>query len=137
MYLHQEERDVEFIQGKKTIMPPSFTLLLFLKRSINRFVGEKLQPPLRHLALFICPQKWKQLSRLQRSLILFLLALLLILGLLSYSSITEHWRGKHFPPHAKLTSHTQRQKSVINFNGLTFYVAKWLFGLGVCHVYSD
>lgn len=29
MYLHQAERDVEFIQGKKTIMPPSFTLLLF------------------------------------------------------------------------------------------------------------
>uniref|UniRef100_A0A3P8RGE5 alpha-1,2-Mannosidase n=1 Tax=Astatotilapia calliptera TaxID=8154 RepID=A0A3P8RGE5_ASTCA len=78
-----------------------------------------------------CWRKWKQLSRLQRSLILFLLALLLILGLLSYSSITEHWRGKHFPLHAKLTSHTQRQKSVINFNGLSFYVAKWLFGLGV------
>lgn len=49
MYLHQAERDVEFIQGKKTIMPPSFTLLLFLKRSINRFVGEKIHPPLRHL----------------------------------------------------------------------------------------
>ncbi|CAI5666389.1 endoplasmic reticulum mannosyl-oligosaccharide 1,2-alpha-mannosidase [Oreochromis niloticus] len=40
-----------------------------------------------------CWRKWKQLSRLQRSLILFLLALLLILGLLSYGSITEHWRG--------------------------------------------
>ncbi|XP_041825713.1 endoplasmic reticulum mannosyl-oligosaccharide 1,2-alpha-mannosidase [Melanotaenia boesemani] len=40
-----------------------------------------------------CWRKWKQLSRLQRSLILFLLALLLILGLLSYPSITEQWRG--------------------------------------------
>ncbi|XP_030598628.1 endoplasmic reticulum mannosyl-oligosaccharide 1,2-alpha-mannosidase [Archocentrus centrarchus] len=40
-----------------------------------------------------CWRKWKQLSRLQRSLILFLLALLLILGLLSYTSITEQWRG--------------------------------------------
>ncbi|KAM9321965.1 endoplasmic reticulum mannosyl-oligosaccharide 1,2-alpha-mannosidase isoform 1-T2 [Pholidichthys leucotaenia] len=39
-----------------------------------------------------CWRKWKQLSRLQRSLILFLLALLLILGLLSYRSITEQWR---------------------------------------------
>ncbi|XP_051267985.1 endoplasmic reticulum mannosyl-oligosaccharide 1,2-alpha-mannosidase isoform X2 [Dicentrarchus labrax] len=42
------------------------------------------------LSLF---RKWKQLSRLQRSLILFLLALLLIFGLLSYPSITEQWRG--------------------------------------------
>ncbi|XP_008297215.1 endoplasmic reticulum mannosyl-oligosaccharide 1,2-alpha-mannosidase [Stegastes partitus] len=40
-----------------------------------------------------CWRKWKQLSRLQRSLILFLLALLLILGLLSYPSIREQWRG--------------------------------------------
>ncbi|XP_047426438.1 endoplasmic reticulum mannosyl-oligosaccharide 1,2-alpha-mannosidase isoform X2 [Mugil cephalus] len=40
-----------------------------------------------------CWRKWKQLSRLQRSLILFLLALLLILGLLSYPSITKPWRG--------------------------------------------
>lgn len=29
MYLHQAERDVEFIQGKKTIMPPSFTTFFF------------------------------------------------------------------------------------------------------------
>lgn len=40
-----------------------------------------------------CWRKWKQLSRLQRSIILFLLALLLVLALLSYSSITEQWRG--------------------------------------------
>uniref|UniRef100_A0A1A8LIZ7 alpha-1,2-Mannosidase n=2 Tax=Nothobranchius pienaari TaxID=704102 RepID=A0A1A8LIZ7_9TELE len=40
-----------------------------------------------------CWRKWKQLSRLQRSLILFLLALLLILALLSHSSITKRWRG--------------------------------------------
>ncbi|XP_031711634.1 endoplasmic reticulum mannosyl-oligosaccharide 1,2-alpha-mannosidase [Anarrhichthys ocellatus] len=40
-----------------------------------------------------CWRKWKQLSRLQRSLVLFLLALLLIFGLLSYPSITEQWRG--------------------------------------------
>lgn len=44
--------------------------------------------------LFISPQKWKQLSRLQRSLILFLLMLLLIFGLFSFPSITEQWRGK-------------------------------------------
>ncbi|XP_029372403.1 endoplasmic reticulum mannosyl-oligosaccharide 1,2-alpha-mannosidase isoform X1 [Echeneis naucrates] len=40
-----------------------------------------------------CWRKWKQLSRLQRSLILFLLALLLIFGLLSYPSITKQWGG--------------------------------------------
>ncbi|KAM9437616.1 endoplasmic reticulum mannosyl-oligosaccharide 1,2-alpha-mannosidase isoform 1-T2 [Salvelinus alpinus] len=40
-----------------------------------------------------CWRKWKQLSRLQRSLILFLLALLLICGLLSYPSFSEQWRG--------------------------------------------
>ncbi|KAK9532843.1 hypothetical protein VZT92_010208 [Zoarces viviparus] len=40
-----------------------------------------------------CWRKWKQLSRLQRSLVLFLLALLLIFGLLSYPGITEQWRG--------------------------------------------
>ncbi|XP_059214119.1 endoplasmic reticulum mannosyl-oligosaccharide 1,2-alpha-mannosidase [Centropristis striata] len=40
-----------------------------------------------------CWRKWKQLSRLQRSLILFLLALLLLFGLLSYPSITHQWRG--------------------------------------------
>lgn len=40
-----------------------------------------------------CFRKWKQLSRLQRSLILFLLAVLLIIGLLSYPSLTHHWKG--------------------------------------------
>uniref|UniRef100_A0AAQ4P3F0 alpha-1,2-Mannosidase n=1 Tax=Gasterosteus aculeatus aculeatus TaxID=481459 RepID=A0AAQ4P3F0_GASAC len=38
-------------------------------------------------------RKWKQLSRLQRSLVLFLLALLLIFGLLTYPSVTQQWRG--------------------------------------------
>ncbi|XP_040053804.1 endoplasmic reticulum mannosyl-oligosaccharide 1,2-alpha-mannosidase [Gasterosteus aculeatus] len=40
-----------------------------------------------------CWRKWKQLSRLQRSLVLFLLALLLIFGLLTYPSVTQQWRG--------------------------------------------
>ncbi|KAI7795894.1 putative endoplasmic reticulum mannosyl-oligosaccharide 1 [Triplophysa rosa] len=40
-----------------------------------------------------CWRKWKQLSRLQRSLILLLLAFLFICGILSYSSLTEQWRG--------------------------------------------
>ncbi|XP_051734337.1 endoplasmic reticulum mannosyl-oligosaccharide 1,2-alpha-mannosidase [Ctenopharyngodon idella] len=40
-----------------------------------------------------CWRKWKQLSRLQRSLILFLLAFLFICGILSYSSLAEQWRG--------------------------------------------
>uniref|UniRef100_A0A673XVQ2 alpha-1,2-Mannosidase n=1 Tax=Salmo trutta TaxID=8032 RepID=A0A673XVQ2_SALTR len=45
-----------------------------------------------------CWRKWKQLSRLQRSLILFLLALLLICGLLSYPSFSEQWRGRPLSP---------------------------------------
>uniref|UniRef100_A0A7N6ATK4 alpha-1,2-Mannosidase n=1 Tax=Anabas testudineus TaxID=64144 RepID=A0A7N6ATK4_ANATE len=61
-----------------------------------------------------CWRKWKQLSRLQRSLILFLLALLLIFGLLSYPSITEQWRGKQCPHKTRL-AHTQA-KSVVNSN---------------------
>ncbi|XP_043952233.1 endoplasmic reticulum mannosyl-oligosaccharide 1,2-alpha-mannosidase [Gambusia affinis] len=40
-----------------------------------------------------CWRKWKQLSRLQRSLILFLLALLLVFTLLSFSSMAAQWRG--------------------------------------------
>ncbi|KAF6719435.1 Endoplasmic reticulum mannosyl-oligosaccharide 1,2-alpha-mannosidase [Oryzias melastigma] len=40
-----------------------------------------------------CWRKWKQLSRLQRSLILFLLVLLLVLGLFLYPSVSEQWRG--------------------------------------------
>uniref|UniRef100_A0A3B3Y044 alpha-1,2-Mannosidase n=1 Tax=Poecilia mexicana TaxID=48701 RepID=A0A3B3Y044_9TELE len=38
--------------------------------------------------------KWKQLSRLQRSLILFLLALMLVFALLSFSSVAEQRRGR-------------------------------------------
>uniref|UniRef100_A0A667X3G9 alpha-1,2-Mannosidase n=1 Tax=Myripristis murdjan TaxID=586833 RepID=A0A667X3G9_9TELE len=41
-----------------------------------------------------CWRKWKQLSRLQRSLILFTLVLLLICGIASYPTVTEHLRGK-------------------------------------------
>ncbi|XP_076140913.1 endoplasmic reticulum mannosyl-oligosaccharide 1,2-alpha-mannosidase isoform X1 [Alosa pseudoharengus] len=40
-----------------------------------------------------CWRKWKQLSRMQRSLILFLLALLLACGIISYPSLSQHWRG--------------------------------------------
>uniref|UniRef100_A0A3P9PSG1 alpha-1,2-Mannosidase n=1 Tax=Poecilia reticulata TaxID=8081 RepID=A0A3P9PSG1_POERE len=59
-------------------------------------------------------RKWKQLSRLQRSLFLFMLVLLFICGLASYSSVTKQLRGftvreqetesnilqKPFKPHA-------------------------------------
>ncbi|XP_062334817.1 endoplasmic reticulum mannosyl-oligosaccharide 1,2-alpha-mannosidase isoform X1 [Osmerus eperlanus] len=38
-----------------------------------------------------CLRKWKQLSRLQRSLVLFLLGLLLICGLLSYPGLSRQW----------------------------------------------
>uniref|UniRef100_A0A3P9KRV2 alpha-1,2-Mannosidase n=1 Tax=Oryzias latipes TaxID=8090 RepID=A0A3P9KRV2_ORYLA len=40
-----------------------------------------------------CWRKWKQLSRLQRSLILFILALLFICGIASFPTFTEHLRG--------------------------------------------
>ncbi|XP_031433646.1 endoplasmic reticulum mannosyl-oligosaccharide 1,2-alpha-mannosidase isoform X2 [Clupea harengus] len=40
-----------------------------------------------------CWRKWKQLSRMQRSLILFLLALLLACGIITYPSLTQQWRG--------------------------------------------
>lgn len=40
-----------------------------------------------------CWRRWKQLSRMQRSLILFLLALLLACGIISYPSLSHHWRG--------------------------------------------
>ncbi|XP_069576189.1 mannosidase, alpha, class 1B, member 1b [Brachyistius frenatus] len=39
-----------------------------------------------------CWRKWKQLSRLQRSLILFILVLLFICGIATYPTVTEHLR---------------------------------------------
>uniref|UniRef100_A0A8C6TTT1 alpha-1,2-Mannosidase n=1 Tax=Neogobius melanostomus TaxID=47308 RepID=A0A8C6TTT1_9GOBI len=60
-----------------------------------------------------CWRKWKQLSRLQRSLILFTAVLLLICGLASYSTITESLRGKR--------SHQVRSPFVL-FLSLVFLV---------------
>ncbi|XP_056395656.1 endoplasmic reticulum mannosyl-oligosaccharide 1,2-alpha-mannosidase [Hyla sarda] len=40
-----------------------------------------------------CWRKWKQLSRLQRSLILSLCTLLAVCGLVSFSNLSEHWRS--------------------------------------------
>ncbi|XP_066569329.1 mannosidase, alpha, class 1B, member 1b isoform X1 [Amia ocellicauda] len=40
-----------------------------------------------------CWRKWKQLSRLQRSLILFLLAVLVVCGIATYPSLAERWGG--------------------------------------------
>jgi len=74
---------------------------------------------------FLCPQKWKQLSRLQRSLILFLLALLLILGLLSYPSITEQWRGKQSPLSAKFIYTQAETYSVRNYNCVNTFQCHW------------
>ncbi|XP_030581445.1 mannosidase, alpha, class 1B, member 1b isoform X2 [Archocentrus centrarchus] len=42
-----------------------------------------------------CWRKWKQLSRLQRSLILFILVLLFICLIASYPTVTEHLRDGH------------------------------------------
>uniref|UniRef100_A0A673ZDB8 alpha-1,2-Mannosidase n=1 Tax=Salmo trutta TaxID=8032 RepID=A0A673ZDB8_SALTR len=41
-----------------------------------------------------CWRKWKRLSRLQRNLILFTVALMLLCGIATYPSVTEHFRGK-------------------------------------------
>ncbi|XP_066111754.1 endoplasmic reticulum mannosyl-oligosaccharide 1,2-alpha-mannosidase-like [Saccopteryx bilineata] len=40
-----------------------------------------------------CWRKWKQLSRLQRNVILFVLAFLLLCGLLSYISMADQWKA--------------------------------------------
>ncbi|MEE6504955.1 hypothetical protein FKM82_005387 [Ascaphus truei] len=39
-----------------------------------------------------CWRKWKQLSRLQRNVILFLCVVLAVCGVVSYSNLGEHWR---------------------------------------------
>uniref|UniRef100_A0A673IF73 alpha-1,2-Mannosidase n=1 Tax=Sinocyclocheilus rhinocerous TaxID=307959 RepID=A0A673IF73_9TELE len=41
-----------------------------------------------------CWRKWKQLSRLQRSLILFTLMLLLVCGIATSPTLIGHWRGE-------------------------------------------
>ncbi|XP_028353163.1 endoplasmic reticulum mannosyl-oligosaccharide 1,2-alpha-mannosidase-like [Physeter macrocephalus] len=40
-----------------------------------------------------CVTKWKQLSRLQRNVVLFLLAFLMLCGLLSYISVADEWKA--------------------------------------------
>uniref|UniRef100_A0A8C5NC48 alpha-1,2-Mannosidase n=1 Tax=Gouania willdenowi TaxID=441366 RepID=A0A8C5NC48_GOUWI len=54
-----------------------------------------------------CWRKWKQLSRLQRSLILCVLVLLFICGIASYPTVTEHIRGNALcaahPKHSSLS----------------------------------
>ncbi|KAG9469185.1 hypothetical protein GDO78_021085 [Eleutherodactylus coqui] len=42
-----------------------------------------------------CWRKWKQLSRLQRSIILFLCTLLAFCGVVSFSNLGEHWKSKY------------------------------------------
>lgn len=43
-----------------------------------------------------CWRKWKQLSRLQRNMILFLLAFLIFCGLLFYINLADHWKALAF-----------------------------------------
>ncbi|XP_059957809.1 endoplasmic reticulum mannosyl-oligosaccharide 1,2-alpha-mannosidase-like [Mesoplodon densirostris] len=40
-----------------------------------------------------CWRKWKQLSRLQRNVVLFLLAFLMLCGLLAYISVADEWKA--------------------------------------------
>uniref|UniRef100_A0A8C9TEP8 alpha-1,2-Mannosidase n=1 Tax=Scleropages formosus TaxID=113540 RepID=A0A8C9TEP8_SCLFO len=46
-----------------------------------------------------CWRKWKQLSRLQRSLILFFFAMLLICGIVMYPKVTWPWSGRNIYIH--------------------------------------
>ena len=39
------------------------------------------------------PQKWKQLSRLQRTVVLFLLVVLMLFGLRFYVHVADDWTG--------------------------------------------
>lgn len=39
-------------------------------------------------------QKWKQLSRLQRSVILFLFAFLAVCGVITYANLAEPWKSR-------------------------------------------
>ncbi|XP_022532219.2 endoplasmic reticulum mannosyl-oligosaccharide 1,2-alpha-mannosidase isoform X2 [Astyanax mexicanus] len=56
-----------------------------------------------------CWRKWKQLSRLQRSLILFLLAFLLICGIFSYPTLSEQWRALSEGPVSEGWDETESQ----------------------------
>ncbi|XP_016403782.1 endoplasmic reticulum mannosyl-oligosaccharide 1,2-alpha-mannosidase-like [Sinocyclocheilus rhinocerous] len=63
-------------------------------KSSDLVIGNGMEdPPTHQEQQVVQRKKWKQLSRLQRSLILFLLAFLFICGILSYPSLTEQWRG--------------------------------------------
>lgn len=42
---------------------------------------------------FSVRQKWKQLSRLQRTVVLFLLVVLMLFGLRSYVHVADEWTG--------------------------------------------
>lgn len=61
-----------------------------------------------HKPWFMCLQKWKQLSRLQRSLILFFLAVTLVLALLSYSRMSKSRTGKCSYPEMSTGTHDSR-----------------------------
>lgn len=45
------------------------------------------------LTLISLLKKWKQLSRLQRSVILFVFAFLAVCGVISYTSMGEPWKS--------------------------------------------
>ncbi|XP_028571710.1 endoplasmic reticulum mannosyl-oligosaccharide 1,2-alpha-mannosidase isoform X3 [Podarcis muralis] len=58
-----------------------------------------------------CWRKWKQLSRLQRSLILFLFAFLAVCGVITYANMSEPWKS--------LTSRaSEEQKTYMEVPGL-------------------
>ncbi|KAB1280051.1 Endoplasmic reticulum mannosyl-oligosaccharide 1; 2-alpha-mannosidase [Camelus dromedarius] len=55
-----------------------------------------------------CWRKWKQLSRFQRNAILFLLAFLMLCGLLTYVSTSDQWPGVTLVFVQKLPRHFRR-----------------------------
>ncbi|CAI5794474.1 endoplasmic reticulum mannosyl-oligosaccharide 1,2-alpha-mannosidase [Podarcis lilfordi] len=79
-------------------------LLYFLFRAFQEASGWPLLEP--SLGL-----KWKQLSRLQRSLILFLFAFLAVCGVITYANMSEPWKS--------LTSRaSEEQKTYMEVPGL-------------------
>lgn len=57
-------------------------------------LGVGLQTTSDFLLTLFHSQKWKQLSRLQRSVILFVFAFLAVCGVITYANMTEPWKSE-------------------------------------------
>uniref|UniRef100_A0A3B3ZBG1 alpha-1,2-Mannosidase n=1 Tax=Periophthalmus magnuspinnatus TaxID=409849 RepID=A0A3B3ZBG1_9GOBI len=82
-----------------------------------------------------CWRKWKQLSRLQRSLILFTLVLLLICGFASYPTLTDHFTGKKTLDFKRKRERSHQASTFILYC-LTIPMKKAVFVLFAAHILS-